>query len=59
MRRIFPEKRAKGYVIVEYTGLKITGTARKLWPKAMSAPRKPIVFATYKEASDYIKSYTE
>lgn len=54
MRRVYPEKRSKGYVIVEYTGQKLTGTARKIWPPALLAPRKPRYFSSYKEASDFI-----
>ena len=56
MKRIFPQKRKDGYVIVEYTGYKITSSAKRIWPKALDAPRKPKKFATYKEANAFIKA---
>jgi hypothetical protein len=55
MQRIYPSKRKKGWVLIQYTGYKISGTASRLWPGALTAPRKPIVFESYLAASDYRK----
>lgn len=55
MKRVYPEKRKNGYVLIEYTGYKISGTARRIWRGALIAPRKPMVFPDYKTASQYAK----
>ncbi len=53
MQSIYPDKRKKGYVLIEFTGIKRTGTKTRIWPKALIAPRKPMYFKNYQDASSF------
>ena len=50
---VFIEKREKGWVLIQMTGIKRTTSASRIWPKALIAPRKPMIFKTHEEAKNF------
>ena len=52
---VYPEKRKRGYILIEMTGLKRESSSFRIWPKALIAPRKPRYFSTYIEAITFAR----